>query len=447
MASPAPLLALKNLPAKPTKPYLPKLKHERVSYEFPPPPPPPPVKPLQSRPIRRHMPMIIGSGVALYLIYTAWYAVADHSEERTLTPEKFATYVISHKQQIDKDHFLVELSPKSSGSWFDELKITKDTWDGSRIWSIEVKQPEIMVVRKYTPLPLHFLKDPDHPELEPLLKITNPGDDSGRLVLYVKRYAQGEVARWLCSRAVGAEIEIRGPFTEFVFPKHPLDDWVTKPKMLDLPSKILPDTDLCLVIPEDKLAGIPEYDNLAFYGAGTGIAPLLQVLLSPNPYKGFIDVHYSVQTAGEIPIQRFLYFLEKLDRVKMNYYVNEKGNHLKAENVIPPIARCFNPSNVDDEDEREKLIKQKMEELSQSAKPVVNYQLSEHFNTALEQALVTAKVPKKGSSLALVCGPDGYVAYVAGAKLENQLHPMDQQGPVKGVLGAKGWDEDNVYKL
>lgn len=67
----------------------------------------------------------------------------------------------------------------------------------------------------------------------------------------------------------------------------------------------------------------------------------------------------------------------------------------------------------------------------------------EYFETALDQAIKTSKIPKKPASLAIVCGPEGYIDYVAGPK---DL-VRNEQGKIGGLLGEKNWDNSNVYKL
>jgi hypothetical protein len=63
------------------------------------------------------------------------------------------------------------------------------------------------------------------------------------------------------------------------------------------------------------------------------------------------------------------------------------------------------------------------------------------FNSALEQAQFLKNQPKQNPSLAIVCGPDGYLNYVSG------LRPHEGQGKVTGLLKDKGWNESNVFKM
>ncbi len=59
------------------------------------------------------------------------------------------------------------------------------------VWSIFIKDDDIQVERPYTPL--------------------EGIDEDGRMKFWVKRYPKGEVGRWLHTKKVGDQIEIRGP--------------------------------------------------------------------------------------------------------------------------------------------------------------------------------------------------------------------------------------------
>lgn len=65
------------------------------------------------------------------------------------------------------------------------------------IFSFYVKDSDIQVQRPYTPL--------------------NGIDDDGHIALWIKRYQDGEVSRWLHGRKVGEELELRGPVRTFDF--------------------------------------------------------------------------------------------------------------------------------------------------------------------------------------------------------------------------------------
>lgn len=477
LASPAPLEngQIDQYMQKNKKPYIPKLKHERLTYEYPGLPNQDDftkhsqegkIKPVNR--YTRYIPKIITGVVLLWAGYTikVWYFTKEEGSDsqELLDPEAFHKFVITHKEQVDNDHFLVELTPKFNHwqySFYTNYN-KKSLWDGDKIWSVEVKQPQIMVVRSYTPLPLYFLKSEytRSGERKPLLKVINPDnndyDRGGVMTLYIKRYNDGEVSKFIIDKSIGDEIELRGPHVEYKFPYHPLSKIHERPVFRDLPSKVEPETFVNKLKTVNKL---PDYDNLTFYAAGTGIAPVLQVLMSKNPYRGFITVHYSARKPGETgPLERFMFFLEKLDRVKfIPHYDSEKNfigpkdiqNPHKPNYVSPMRAEKIQQLNDMSPEEALKLRKNILdgdgdstEKLTDDSESYDNSKII-RYNSALEQARDTSKELKLDSSLSLVCGPDGYVDFVAGPLLK----ATGEQGEVAGLLGKKGWDNNNTYKL
>lgn len=480
-SAPAPMspdLGIESLMKKDNKPYIPKLKHDRLTYEYPGLPNEDDFtkhtnkvkKPKTVNRWSRHVPKLLTAVVVLWGAYTVkvWYFPLEKGSDskELLDPNTFHKFVITHKLKIDDDHYLIEVRPKFKNwqySYYAHYE-NKSIWNGDKIWSVEVKQPQIMVVRSYTPLPLYFMKSERtrSGEKEPLLRvIENDAEDydkGGVMTFYIKRYGDGEVSRYIVDKAVGDEIDIRGPHIEYTFPHHPLKQLHERPLFRDLPSKVEAESLVETIKKDNK---IPDFDNLDFYAAGTGIAPALQVLFSRNPYRGYMRLHYSSRTGHELgPLERFLFFLEKLDRVKLIRHIDEQPKTLlntknvpkpKPRNYISPMRQeieansgAVEQSGLSSEEalklrisimDESKEAKEKAEERAK--------QRATRYENALQQAAVTSKQVKAPAGLAIVCGPDGYVDYVAGGKLLN----TNEQGEVKGLLGDKSWDSTNVYKL
>lgn len=414
------------------KPYVPQVLHKRTLYEFPPPEPPRPQKPIQLRRLQRHFKAILLGLGGAYCVYLAWYWTKYDPEERILGRNHFTPFTVTYKQQVDKDHWLIELTPKPSQLVTDSARLHPMIFDGSRVVLVEVKQPDIMVLRRYTPLPVFFFKDWERPEIPAVMKLVDEHDTLGVLTLYVKQYDQGEVGRWLCSRPLHSVVELCGPHVELWLPKHPVDRYLKRPQMQYIPSKVEADGDFAKVVPQDKWLLLPVYDNLAFYVAGTGIAPALQVLLLPNPYRGFVDIHYSLRLQSEVPVPRFMAFLQFLDRVKWHYYEGEQGVRLTK--TDSPGARMFDPNRP------------------QALATVPRWETEHPLHTPLlalaeAQAALTRPQAKRKPLLAVVCGPEGYVAAVAGPRHEHEPDPVDRQGPLGGMLKTAGWELDAVHKL
>ncbi|CAK9441681.1 uncharacterized protein LODBEIA_P55490 [Lodderomyces beijingensis] len=458
------------------KPYIPKLQHQRATFEYPDLSNEDPYLKQMNKPKTvsrwsRYLPHMLTVVVVVWGAYTVkvWYFDSNKEEGEDsndlLDPLVFHKFIIEHKEQIDDDHYLIEVVPKNS-RWeysFTASPGQKSLWDGSRIWSVEIKQPQINVVRSYTPLPLYFMKSEytRSGEKKPLLKVFNPETDdiakNGTMCFYIKRYANGEVSRYITDKSVGDELELRGPEIEYKFPYHPLNKVHQRPIFKDLPSKVSPDNGIDSLIHDQ---GYPKLDNIDFYAAGTGIVPILQVLFSKNPYLGHVNIHYFAQKQGELGanLTRFLLFLDKLDRIDMQmHFDNVKSTHFQVENVpVPKTPNFYTPKRVDEQAQASHLseadaLKLRMQVIEEeipkpeTVKKIIKSaeERGERYATALEQASVTSKEQKQPAALAIVCGPEGFVEYMAGPKdLVNRA-----QGQVTGVLGSKRWDNSNVYKL
>ncbi|CAH2351642.1 hypothetical protein CLIB1423_04S02674 [[Candida] railenensis] len=463
---------LEPLLRKDNKPYLPKVSHKRVTYEYPGLPNQDefqkyndPQKTTYSR-WRRHIPKIAIFVVVAWAAYSVKVWVYEPetgaASNDILSPEEFHPFIITHKEQIDDQHYLIEIKPKYD-QWeysYANSYQTKSIWNGAKhIWSVEVMHPQIMVVRSYTPLPLYFLKSEQTRagDKKPLLKVINNDEEDcdkhGTMVLYIKRYEDGEVSKFITNKKIGDEIQLRGPNIEYKFPYHPVRESAVeeRPIFRDLPSTM--EMDKSRERPS-SCADIPPVDNLTFYAAGTGVAPILQALMSRKPYEGYVKIHYSAQKPGEIRLlERFIFFLEKLDRVNFTFhYDTVPKSRLGIKDVNPPAAPNYvselRKSQVEKNVEKspEELLKLRMSILEgdhEKSGKLVEEKEYPRYSNALEQAIQTSKEEKKDAALAIVCGPQGYIEYVAGVKNE-----VDQeQGPVEGLLGKKGWNSTNVYKL
>lgn len=485
-AAPAPIpahLGVEKLMKKDNKPYIPKVKHERLTYDYPGLPNEDDFTKHSNKVSKtktvtrwtRHIPKILTAMAVLWGAYTVkvWYFPPEKGSDskELLDPSEFHKFVITHKQKIDDEHYLIEVKPRfknwqySYHAHYDD----KSIWNGDRIWSVEIMQPQIMVVRSYTPLPLYFMKSEKTRagEKDPLLRVIDNDiedyDKGGVMTFYIKKYGDGEISRYIVDKKIGDELDIRGPHVEFKFPYHPLKAFHDRPTFRDLPSKVEAESLVNSLKRDNK---IPDYDNLDFYGAGTGIAPILQVLFSRNPYRGHVNVHYSARTEDELkPLKRFLFFLSKLDRVNFIEHLDlHPKTVLKAKDVSKPTTPNYvSPMRLEQNADQEKVLtgltpeealKLRMsilksdEEISKQEAATRQDSLSQQdraarYSNALEQAQVTSREKKAGASLAIVCGPEGYVEYVAGQK----LLATNEQGEVKGLLGDKGWDSSNVYKL
>lgn len=74
------------------------------------------------------------------------------------------------------------------------------------IWSVFIKDDDIQVERPYTPL--------------------DGVDESGLMKFWIKKYPKGEVGRWLHSKKIGENIEVRGPLQTWAWQEDMWDEVV-----------------------------------------------------------------------------------------------------------------------------------------------------------------------------------------------------------------------------
>ncbi|KAK9477010.1 hypothetical protein V1514DRAFT_335170 [Lipomyces japonicus] len=421
----------------------------------------------------KNLRLLIGSGVfiwAVYAIKSTFYGDATNPADKDSAPaldvNNFATFIITHREPVGKDCVLLELSPP-----YDKVKKLQEKhktklpeqdprdpvlagdpgiaslWDGSRTFSVEIAQPDLQIVRRYTPLPLHYILGllPKNEiidgkiELERTAVLNTFADDlkqdEGKFLLLIRRYADGEVSRWLYSKPVGSRILIRGPFTEFTLPRdvQPRAILDVKRRYREHKNEQTPKmrtqmTHVPLKLPADFR---PDANDLLFIAGGTGIAPVLQLLLSSNPIPGTAIIHYCVRDANDIAFKRILYFLERSGRAEVHYHVDNEGTVLKSRDLPNPWTTKM--SN----------------QATKKRKQLEAWDLDQFKNAVDLQEAREARY--KGTlhrrpSYAIVSGPEGFIDFVAGKRVIGSPETNDQ-GKVGGLLKNKGWDETNVYKL
>lgn len=316
--------------------------------------------------------------------------ISTFLEERSrveLSNEYFVKYRISWRQFVDKDHYLLEIEPLK--------KHKRNLWQEHgyrKLWSIQVKQPQIHVVRHYTPLPLEHVES-DKEAIK--LKVLSDGDDSGKMMFYIKKYDNGEVARWMSTLPIGNEIEIRGPYIDYQFPEAPIDEICLDRRFLNEESN-------------QESAESLKYKpfDINFFTGGTGITTPLQLMLTENPFKGKIQlIHACKNYQQELsPLIPFINLLREKNRLHMHYFEDfrsELKSKKKLNKLIKapyPLEALDSPNNAADKT---------------SIEPVVSF----------------------------VVGPESLIADVCGPKYDLN------QGPITGYLESRGWDSDTVYKL
>ncbi|VEU23965.1 DEKNAAC105191 [Brettanomyces naardenensis] len=456
----------------PKTPYNPANNKEETSYEFHAPKNPKELYKDKIRErargktwIRKLLPsLLIGAG-CLWAFYTYDYFTREKDPNRDtdgslLRDDKFLPYIVSFKYQIDPDHYLVELTRKNRAQ---KLIHNQRLFSGDKMWSIEIAKPDINIVRSYTPLPL-FVAGVDPTTQEPHLQLVSKSEQEGKFIIIVKRYPDGEFSKWLTGLQLLQSVQVRGPITDYKFKFHPLDHYEPRPQLSNTLEKTLPDPSY----PEK----LPKPENFVYYGAGTGILPFLQILYSPNPPKGFSEAFFSLKSDSNIlnQFKTLNYFAEKCGRVKFHYFIEDQGQKLTDKDIRSSTLPHFSGAKdlkVSEEVYRYKLLQEKKEEVRRQieGKDVVHENVSEDSpsmedanipqldltkikaDNAFQQfSFLRKRTELPPPSLAIVCGPDGFVEAVAGKADINNVE-MEDRGPIGGILKGKGWTEANVKRL
>ena len=132
----------------------------------------------------------------------------------------FVTYGLVGKQPISSTASIFHLEPVQK---LDNDELYREAWKRG-IWNVQFKQPQLQIVRAYTPLP-------------PIDQ--DSGADKGGLSFLIRRDLHGEVSSYLHRLPEKSNLDIRGPYMEYEI--------------------------------------TPDVRQVIFLAGGTGIAPALQV--------------------------------------------------------------------------------------------------------------------------------------------------------------------------
>ncbi|SCV16192.1 uncharacterized protein CGFF_03753 [Nakaseomyces glabratus] len=245
--------------------------------------------------------------------------VETFTKTKELSPNDFTEYKITRRYDIDNCHYLIELTPLKRQN----VNLWKEL-ERNILWSIEVKQPEIMVVRNYTPLPLQLKSNGNIVPLD-----LNDPVESKKLLFYIKSYNNGEVARWIKSLPVGSTLELRGPFIDYKFRN-------------DL-SKHHRDANGSTLINKTQLSNVP------FFAGGTGIVTALQPIL--NPYGQFnynMTLFHSCKSIQELGcLYHLVNGLAQQNKITYHLFETSKGDNIIDFKQLIPGPNTSNAGNFD----------------------------------------------------------------------------------------------------
>lgn len=323
----------------------------------------------------------------------------------TLNPASFTPFTLTNREAISESNVLLTLRGPLSSRTSTERgggpnAAIQELWKQG-VWSVEIKQPQLMIARRYTPLPLLSGKADDPPQIS-----HESNQDSGSdITLLVRRAPQGEVSRYLHSLPLGAAAEVRGGYMEFR-------------------------------LPDDT-------DEVVFLAGGTGIAPALQIahVLRQRGVQARMKLlwanRHSEECSGAIDTR-------SNDRSWRDWF-GLQG--LPSENVpeqdpgtTNPIVRQLQTLSSSTHREYPKASSG----LTLSVKYFVDEQNSFIRLGDIKRAL-TAESSPGGQKVIIISGPEGFIDYLAGPK--RLVNGIETQGALGGLLSrtdTRGWE---VWKL
>ena len=148
----------------------------------------------RSRAFWKRRATIIGLLIAGVLVWKAIQMLGDKEKELAADRMMFKGYTLIKKERVSSTASIFHLRPTSKS--MDE-GIFQD-WLRRGIMNLELKQPQIQVVRAYTPLP-------------------SMGPES-TLRFLIRHEPNGEVSSWLYRLRINSQLEMRGPNYEFSIP-------------------------------------------------------------------------------------------------------------------------------------------------------------------------------------------------------------------------------------
>lgn len=141
---------------------------------------------------------LVGAGTATYFFLPDTSRSAPTSGQRQLSASHFTPTRVTSTEISGPDTRLICLTVPP------HLLPSRNRF--SAIWSVFIKDDDIQVERPYTPL--------------------EGVDEQGRMLFWIKKYPKGEVGRWLHSKNVGENVELRGPLTTWPWKEDVWDEVV-----------------------------------------------------------------------------------------------------------------------------------------------------------------------------------------------------------------------------
>ena len=317
----------------------------------------------------------IGIGTLLGVIGYGAYDLYSDKQSR----DAFIPYKLVKKDPVSSTASIFVLQPQDNSRDLDRYQ---EAWQQG-IWNVQFKQPQLQIVRAYTPLPSQD---------------TQSEDDVGQLRFLIRNDIYGEVSSYLHKLPIDSRIELRGPNLEY------------------------------------KLS--PDVKQIVFFAGGTGIAPALQVA----------HALFRSKEHGKGRKLHILWANRKREDCLGGRSDDSPAEPLAARSKSTSIFSASKSSPEVIPSDKKGLIVEELEQLKRRypGQVTVEYFVNEE-NTWLDKDAVFKALSQfddtdfslGSSSLQeqrqiLISGPNGFISYLAGPK--EWRGGKEQQGGVSKVI-------------
>jgi ferredoxin-NADP reductase len=330
--------------------------------------------PQTRRPFRpkRWLPFGLGIllGVAGYQVYQVF-----SKQSR----DAFIPYKLVKKDPVSSTASIFVLQPQEDPR---DLDSYEEAWQKG-IWNVHFKQPQLQIIRPYTPLPSQD---------------AGSEEDAGRLRFLIRNDMYGEVSSYLHRLPIGSQIELRGPNLEYEIS--------------------------------------PEVKQVVFFAGGTGIAPALQVAHALFSSKGH----------GKDSKLHILWANRKREDCVGGHSDESPAEPMSMKSKISGVFSASRPPTKTVSSDEQGPIVKALEQLKERypGQVTVEYFVNEE-NTWIDSDAVFKALSRfddrdfsLGSSSPqeqrqiLISGPSGFISYLAGPKVWHG--GKEQQGGISKIL-------------
>jgi NAD(P)H-flavin reductase len=319
--------------------------------------------------------------------------------DKNRVKDSFTVYKLVRKEPVSSTAGIFYLDPQDKST---DFEVYRRAWRQG-IWNVHFKQPQIQIVRAYTPLPP--------------IDACVAGTD-GQLRFLIRRDKTGEVSDYIHNLPTGANIELRGPNLEYALPEH--------------------------------------IQQVVFFAGGTGIAPALQVA-----HAMFKDPSMKEEPSGS-PKRRLHILWANRWREDC---VGGVSDSLEESSSSKTWDGLFSRRSAKDESQSQApkgAIVSELEALKERypGQLTVDYFVNEEgtwINADAVQKVLTVFGDMKASASnqgnreerqIIISGPPGFISYLAGPK--EWRNGREEQGALGNLLAhtlAKTSQEVKVWKV